>query len=187
MRAAARRRATTTVRNHPGTERSGGGGGTGGGQTAIALELAAHPDPDALGGYNLQIIAEGFEFDQQGYGQVSIDGAAAGRAYTDWLQLPKMEPGDHTVAVALNNGLGQPLEHYGEPVAAAITVGGAADGMEMAMAESAVATSTGRQRPGKGRSWNWAFWWWRRGREVFRTARSSEWETGDGLVAGGGD
>ena len=105
-------------------------------KTPLSLELAAHPD--ALGGYNLQIIPDGFAFDQKNYGQVSIDGAVVARAYTPWLQLPAMEPGTHTVAVALHNAQGQPLQHYSQPVAAAITVGGETDsGMKMAMAETA--------------------------------------------------
>ncbi len=97
-------------------------------EVPISLELTAHPDP--LGGYNLQITPEGFEFDQESYGEVSIDGAAAARAYVPWLLLPELDPGEHTIAVALHNGEGQPLEHYGQPVAAAITVGGGAAGSE---------------------------------------------------------
>lgn len=105
-------------------------------KTPIALKLVAHPD--ALGGYNLQIIPDGFAFDQQNYGQVSIDGAVVARAYTPWLQLPAMPPGTHTVAVALHNAQGQPLHHYSQPVAAAITLGDATDGgMKMAMPETA--------------------------------------------------
>ena len=90
----------------------------------MALELRAHPD--ALGGYNLQVIAEGFAFGGgQGYGLLSIDGRAVTRLYTDWAQLPPLEPGQRTVSVALMDGQGRPYHWQGQPVAATITVDGA--------------------------------------------------------------
>ena len=100
----------------------------------MSLELRAHPD--ALGGYNLQVIPAGFAFGGgQGYGLLSLDGTIATRLYTAWRQLPPLEPGPHTVRVALRNGDGRPYHWQGQPVAAAITVvEGAPDaGMEMAM------------------------------------------------------
>ena len=105
----------------------------------MSLELAAHPDP--LGGYNLQISANGFAFDGQNYGVLSVDGEPVTRIYTDWLQLPPLEPGAHDVQVALRDADGRPYQREGQPVAAAITVGGAMDrngGMVgMAMADMA--------------------------------------------------
>ena len=90
----------------------------------MALELAAHPD--VLGGYNLQVIAEGFAFGGgQGYGLLSIDGAAVTRLYTDWAQLPPLAEGQRTVRVALADGDGRPYHWQGQPVAATITVDGA--------------------------------------------------------------
>lgn len=90
----------------------------------MALELRAHPD--ALGGYNLQVIAEGFAFGGgQGYGLLSIDGAAVTRLYTDWAQLPPLAEGQRTVSVALADGDGRPYHWQGQPVAATITVDGA--------------------------------------------------------------
>ena len=100
----------------------------------MSLELRAHPD--ALGGYNLQVIPAGFAFGGgQGYGLLSLDGTLATRLYTDWRQLPPLEPGTHTVSVALRNGDGRPYHWQGRPVAATITVvEGAPDaGMSMAM------------------------------------------------------
>ena len=103
-------------------------------ESPMSLELRAHPD--ALGGYNLQVIPAGFAFGGgQGYGQLSLDGTLVTRLYTAWQQLPPLEPGTHTVSVALRNGDGRPYHWQGQPVAAAITVvEGALDagmGMEM--------------------------------------------------------
>ena len=100
----------------------------------MSLELRAHPD--ALGGYNLQVIPAGFAFGGgQGYGLLSLDGTLATRLYTAWLQLPPLEPGTHTVRVALRNSDGRPYHWQGQPVTAAITVveGAPDDGMNMAM------------------------------------------------------
>lgn len=100
----------------------------------MSLELRAHPD--APGGYNLQVIPAGFAFGGgQGYGLLSLDGTIATRLYTAWLQLPPLEPGQHTVRVALRNNQGRPYHWQGQPVAAAITVveGAPDDGMNMAM------------------------------------------------------
>lgn len=90
----------------------------------MALELRAHPD--ALGGYNLQVIAEGFALGGgHGYGLLSIDGAAVTRLYTDWAQLPPLAAGQRMVRVALMDGAGRPYHWQGQPVAATITVDGA--------------------------------------------------------------
>ena len=100
----------------------------------MSLELRAHPD--ALGGYNLQVIPAGFAFGVgQGYGQLSLDGTIVTRLYTAWLQLPPLEPGPHTISVALRNGEGRPYHWQGQPVTATITVveGAPDDGMNMAM------------------------------------------------------
>ena len=102
----------------------------------MSLELRAHPD--ALGGYNLQVIPAGFAFGGgQGYGLLSLDGTIATRLYTAWRQLPPLEPGPHTISVALRNGDGRPYHWQGQPVAATITVvGGHPDsGMAMPAAE----------------------------------------------------
>lgn len=100
----------------------------------MSLELRAHPD--ALGGYNLQVIPAGFAFGGgQGYGLLSLDGTIATRLYTAWRQLPPLEPGPHTISVALRDNQGRPYHWQGQPVAAAITVveGAPESGMEMAM------------------------------------------------------
>ena len=103
-------------------------------ESPMSLELRAHPD--APGGYNLQVIPDGFAFGSgQGYGLLSVDGTIATRLYTAWLQLPPLEPGTHTISVTLLNNQGRPYHWQGQPVTAAITVveGAADDGMNMAM------------------------------------------------------
>ena len=100
----------------------------------MSLELRAHPD--APGGYNLQVIPAGFAFGSgQGYGLLSLDGTIATRLYTAWQQLPPLEPGQHTISVALRNSQGRPYHWQGQPVTATITVveGAPDDGMARAM------------------------------------------------------
>lgn len=98
----------------------------------MSLELRAHPD--ALGGYNLQVIPAGFAFGGgQGYGLLSLDGTIVTRLYTAWRQLPPLEPGSHTISVALLNNQGRPYHWQGQPVMAAITVVEVAPDGEMAM------------------------------------------------------
>ncbi len=89
-------------------------------EAPMSLELIVHPD--ALGGYNLQVIPAGFAFADQGYGQLSIDGEPVTRIYTPWLQLPALEPGSHTIDVALLDNAGRPYQDNGQPVAASASV-----------------------------------------------------------------
>ena len=101
-------------------------------ESPMSLELRAHPD--ALGGYNLQVIPAGFAFGGgQGYGRLSLDGTIVTRLYTAWRQLPPLEPGQHTVSVALRDNQGRPYHWQGQPVAAAITVVEGAPDSGMAM------------------------------------------------------
>lgn len=100
-------------------------------EAPVSLELIVHPD--ALSGYNLQVIPAGFAFADQGYGQLSIDGEPVTRIYTPWFQLPALEPGSHTIDVALLDNAGRPYRDNGQPVAASVSV------LEPAMAGDAPA------------------------------------------------
>ena len=99
-------------------------------EAAMSVEIMAHPDP--LGGYNLQVMPAGFEFNPQnvdgdhvpgeGIGYVSIDGKTHARLYTPWFKLPDLEPGMHEIIVSLANNQGQPYQWQGSPVQASVTV-----------------------------------------------------------------
>ena len=100
----------------------------------MSLEVAAHPDP--LGGYNLQVIPDGFAFSAgmgqahapgQGYGVLSVNGEEFSRLYVPWLQVPAQGEGTHTFTVALLNNEGNPYHYNGQPVAASVQVQEAAD------------------------------------------------------------
>ena len=101
----------------------------------MSVEVMSHPDP--LGGYNLQVIAAGFEFTPQnaggehvagqGFGYVSINGEFHARLYSPWLKLPRLEPGMHEIVVSLAGNQGHPYQWEGSPVEASIMVHAAAE------------------------------------------------------------
>ena len=89
------------------------------------MSLAIVPNPDPLGGYNLQIMPQGFEFSPgsglphepgSGYAQVEIDGEFVTRAYVPWLKLPALGEGMHTFSVRLVNNEGAPYQYDGKVV-----------------------------------------------------------------------
>ncbi len=110
----------------------------------MSVEVIVHED--ALGGYNVQAVARGFEFSQsadgghepgQGYAQLSVNGEVFNRLYVPWLQVPAQGEGMHTFTVALFNNEGQPYHYGGKPVETAITV------LEEAKVEDAAASQAG--------------------------------------------
>lgn len=95
----------------------------------MSLDVVAHED--ALGGYNLQVTSQGFEFSRaagqegepgQGYAQLSIDGKVFNRMYVPWLQVPAQGEGMHSFTVALLNDEGRPYEHNGQQVQMSVMV-----------------------------------------------------------------
>lgn len=89
------------------------------------MSVAIVPNPDPLGGYNLQIMPQGFEFSPgsglthelgRGYAQVEIDGELVTRAYVPWLKLPALGEGMHTFSVRLVNNGGAPYQYDGKAV-----------------------------------------------------------------------
>lgn len=105
---------------------------------AMSLDVEAHEDP--LGGYNLQVSPHGFTFapqtiggeyaDGAGYAVVTIDGEEHARLYTDWLKLPALEPGMHTIGVRLMSNGHAPYSWRGEPVETSAAVRAEADSIE---------------------------------------------------------
>lgn len=91
---------------------------------AMALEVAVHPD--VLGGYNLQVMPQGFAFSGwnangehspgDGYGQISVDGEPVNRIYGEWFKLPALQPGMRSIEVALFANDHSPYTWQGAPV-----------------------------------------------------------------------
>ena len=107
--------------------------------SSMAVEVIAHDD--ALGGYNLQVIPTDFVFaggnvngehvSGEGYASVSIDGDYHTRMYGEWLKIPGLEAGMHTITVELNANDHSPYHYNGSPVSTSITIH--ADDAEKAM------------------------------------------------------
>jgi len=95
----------------------------------MSLEVAVHEDP--LGGYNLQVRPQRFEFSPptgqphqpgKGYAVLTIDGEEFNRLYVPWLQVPAQGEGTHTFTVALLNNQGMPYVIKGQPVEVSVQV-----------------------------------------------------------------
>lgn len=100
------------------------------GTASMSIEATAHID--AKDGYNLEVVMTDFvisgeningdHVDGEGYVMVSIDGEPHNRLYENWLQLPSLEPGMHTITAALFSNNHAPYQWNGEPIEATITV-----------------------------------------------------------------
>ena len=98
----------------------------------MSVGIIVDSDPD--GGYNLQVIPDGFAFAGananqpfvpgvwEGHAYVDLDGDNHARLYEPWLKLPALPPGAHTIAVRLTTNDRRPYYYDGQPVAAAITL-----------------------------------------------------------------
>ena len=107
-------------------------------EAPMSLKILAHQDP--LGGYNLQVVPNGFEFAQgsglshapgKGHARLSIDGEAVTTIFVPWFNLPSQGEGMHTFTVSLLNNEGTTYLYGGNPVEASAQV------HEEAKAESA--------------------------------------------------
>ncbi|OSP54240.1 hypothetical protein BV911_13830 [Pseudoruegeria sp. SK021] len=70
--------------------------------------------PDAMVGYNVQILPRNFDFtpaainraaqDNQGHAHIYVNGVKIARVYSEWSHLPShfLKPGENTVTVTLN-------------------------------------------------------------------------------------
>lgn len=70
--------------------------------------------PDVMGGYNIQIMTQNFEFtpaainreavDNQGHAHIYVNGTKIARVYSNWFHLPSsdLQPGENLVTVTLN-------------------------------------------------------------------------------------
>lgn len=87
---------------------------------------------DAKGEYNLEVILEDFVLSAQnvngdhipgeGYINVDIDGQYHTRLYENWLKIPALESGTHTIAASLFSNDHAPYHWDGNPIEISITV-----------------------------------------------------------------
>ncbi len=111
----------------------------------MSVSGAAHVDP--LGGYNLKVTPTNFTFSDvnagsdhipgQGYAKLTIDGMEHGRLYGSWFKLPALEPGMHTIAVALVSNSHAPYAWDGQRVMTEIMVHAEAEEAAGSMAMTA--------------------------------------------------
>jgi plastocyanin len=100
------------------------------GTAEMSVDAVAHED--AVGGYNLQLVLTGFELSGhnvggshvqgEGYAKVFVDDEYLARLYELWHKMPALEPGMHTITVALFSNNHAPYYWDGEPVEATVTV-----------------------------------------------------------------
>ncbi|MBU2936505.1 MULTISPECIES: hypothetical protein [Pacificibacter] len=70
--------------------------------------------PDAMDGYNIQILTKNYEFtpaainreavDNEGHAHIYVNGTKISRVYSNWFHLPSsyLQPGDNLITVTLN-------------------------------------------------------------------------------------
>lgn len=98
------------------------------GTADMAMEATAYGD--TLSGYNLKLTLTDFDLaglnvdhvQGEGYAKVYVDGEYLTRMYETWHKLPGMEPGMHTITVALFSNDGAPYHWDDEPIETTITV-----------------------------------------------------------------
>lgn len=101
-------------------------------EAAASMAVEIMVDPDLLGGYNMQVIPTDFVFsgehvngehvNGEGYAYVNIDGEHHTRMYGEWLKLPSLEPGMHTITVGLNANDHSPYHQNNKPVSVSTTI-----------------------------------------------------------------
>ena len=100
------------------------------GVPAPTLKLEA--TRDSKDGWNLRLMTTNFAFapskaggaNEPGHGHahMHVDGAQAGRIYSEWYRLPPLPPGEHTIDVQLSTNDHNVYAVDGKPVEASVTV-----------------------------------------------------------------
>lgn len=99
---------------------------------ASAPTLDIKVTKDAMAGYNLQVIVDGFEFAPQsaslahvageGHAHVYANGVKLSRLYSEWMHLDALASGDVVIEVSLNTNDHRPLAVNGTPITAKMTI-----------------------------------------------------------------
>ncbi|MCB1233787.1 MAG: hypothetical protein KDM91_01795 [Verrucomicrobiae bacterium] len=102
------------------------------GEGANAPRLAIAFHKDSVTGWNLELIAENFEFTPaaaggdpapgQGHAHLYVDGEKVARLYGPWYHLRDLAPGRHTISVTLNANNHAALTVKGRPVEASTEI-----------------------------------------------------------------
>lgn len=95
---------------------------------SVTLELT----PDAMRGWNLQIITENFDFAPEtvnqdsninaGHAHLYVNGEKITRLYGDWYHIEELPSGTHTIMVTLNTNRHEDIMYQGERVEASVSV-----------------------------------------------------------------
>ena len=99
-------------------------------ETPISVAITA--EPDANGGVDVRVAAEGFRFapelvDQThtpgaGHAHIYVDGVKLGRVFEEQYHIPELAPGDHEIRVSLNTNDHSELAFDGKKVESTATV-----------------------------------------------------------------
>lgn len=91
-----------------------------------SIDIKLHED--IISGWNLEIIAENFEFSPQsvnkdhvagtGHAHVYVNGEKLARLYANWLHIPALPSGETTVSVTLNSNDHRTLSVNGKALSA---------------------------------------------------------------------
>jgi hypothetical protein len=94
----------------------------------LAMEIA----PDPAGGWNVRLRTTNFRFAPEragaahaageGHVHLHVDGDKAARAYGEWLHLPALPPGKHTIEAVLSTNDHRSYARDGKPISARATV-----------------------------------------------------------------
>lgn len=105
------------------------------GDSSISIDATVHTDLKS--GYNLEvsitdfvISGEGVDAEHvsgEGYAVISIDGEYFNRLYGEWIKIPALDTGVHTITVNLFSYDHRPYHWNGEPIETSIVVEASAD------------------------------------------------------------
>ena len=99
-------------------------------ENAPAVQVLA--EEDELGGWNVTLVTENFEFtptavneedvEGTGHAHIWVDGEKIGRVYSNYYHLPSLGAGEHEITVTLNTNMHMDYAVDGEEVRGTINV-----------------------------------------------------------------
>ncbi len=106
-------------------------------EAEVAPTVKVLADEDELGGWNVKIVTENFEFAPQdvneaseagtGHAHIWVDGEKIGRVYSNYYHLGSLGDGEHEITVTLNTNMHMDYAVDGEVVQDSIVVTEASD------------------------------------------------------------